>query len=432
MEKVHYGDSIIQFEIPKGWNVVAKGEPKEARALENEEEAIREALRNPIHSNRLKDLAKGKENAVIITSDYTRIVPTAAVIPIRDELNAGGIKDEDITLVMGGGSHVMATSQQMEKVYGAKILNRLKAIPHNPDDNLVFIGKTSFNTPIFVNNVVAEAELKVGISWVCPHITAGYSGGAKGILPGVCGRETIMIHHAKHSLHPNAKPGILKENPFRRDIEEAGRLVGLDFVVNVVLNVKKELVYCVAGDQEGAFEEAYSYCEKIFCLEIPRKADVVITSGFPSEAHFYQSLKGVAVASNPIVRDGGTVIHSTASYGGILEGTYKLFTETKGLLASDIVAMINRGMRMDPKVVGFYRPEVGLGLSSTLLRMLRERDVDVIVVSDNLSGDKLKEMGFMHAVSLDEAITIAKAKHGKADVVVLPAGGETITKLKVE
>jgi hypothetical protein len=158
----------------------------------------------------------------------------------------------------------------------------------------------------------------------------------------------------------------------------------------------------------------------------------VITSGYPAESHFYQALKGVAVASDPIVKDGGTVIHSTASYGGILEGTYKLFTETKGLLASDIIAFLKRGMRMDPKVAGFYRPEVGLGISSTLLRMMRERLVNVIVVSKNLRGDKLKEMGFMHAVSLDEAITIAKAKHGKADVVVLPAGGETITKLKVE
>ncbi len=431
MERIHYGEEVIEFTLPETWRVVTRGEPRPFTAVENEIEEVRRALKNPIGAERLSSLAKGRKRPVIITYDYTRPdnIPKYVVPVILEELNTAGLKDEQITLVMGGGSHVMANDKQIELFYGKELLKRLKVVVHNPDDNLIFIGATPFNTPIFVNNVVVESDLKIAVGWIYPHVKAGYGAGAKTIFPGVMGRETIAIHHAKHTMHPKSRPGILNGNPFREDIEEAAKLVGVDYIVDVVMSAEKRLVRCVAGDLQEAFREGCTYYDKIFCVDVPQMVDIVLTSGYPTDTHLYQSLKGVVVAAEPIIKDGGTVIHSTPSYSGILEGTYKLFAETQGLLVSQLIALLQKGMRCDPRVAGFYKPEVGLGAATVLLQMLRERLVKVIVVSRDLPKDKLKRMGFGSATSIQEAINLAQNWHKQADVVVLSSGGETMTRL---
>jgi nickel-dependent lactate racemase len=431
MEKIHYGEEIIEFTLPEKWRVIVKGEFRFFPAVENEIEEVRRALKNPINAERLSCLAKGRKKAVIITYDYTRPhnVPKYVVPAILEELNAAGLKDDQITLVMGGGSHILPNDKQIESVYGRDLLKRLKVVVHNPDDNLVFVGVTSYNTPIFANNFVMESDLKIAVGWIYPHVKAGYGAGAKTIFPGVMGRETICIHHAKHALHHKARPGILDGNPFREDIEEAAKLVSLDYVVDVVMNAEKGLVHCVAGDFRKAFREGCTFCDNIFCVNVPMMVDVVLTSGYPADTHLYQSLKGVALAAEPIIKDGGTVIHSTPAYNGILEGTYKIFTETEGLLASELVALLQRGMRYDPRVAGFYKPEIGLGGSIVLLQMLHERSVNVIVVSKDLPKDKLKKMGFESAPSIEVAIDLAQNRHKEADIALLPSGAETMTRL---
>lgn len=431
MERIHYGEEIVEFSLPEEWRVVARGEPRPFSAIANEIGEVRRALNNPIGAERLSHLAKGRKNAVIVTYDYTRPqnVPKYVVPAILEELNAAGLKDEQITLVMGGGSHVLANDEQIRFLYGRQVLDRLKVVVHNPDDNLVFVGVTPFNTPIFANNVVMEADLKIAVGWIYPHVKAGYGAGAKTIFPGVMGRESIAIHHAKHALHPKSRPGILAGNPFREDIEEAAKLVRLDYIVDVVMDAENKLLRCVAGEPQMAFREGCTCYDKIFCVDVPQMVDIVLTSGYPVDTHLYQSFKGVAVAAEPIVKDGGTVIHSTPSYNGILEGTYKLFVETQGLLASQLIALLQRGLRYDPRVAGFYKPEVGVGASTVLLQMLRERLVKVIVVSRDLPKDKLKKMGFESALSIQAAISMAEDWHKKADVVVLPSGGATMTRL---
>jgi lactate racemase len=431
MERLHYGEDLIEFAIPESWHVVASGEPRPFPSVPDERGEVRRALQQPIGAKRLSELGKGKRNAVIITYDYTRPhnVPKYVVPAIVDELNAAGLRDQDITLVMGGGSHVLPTEAQIEAVYGRELLNRVKVVVHNPDDNLIFVGATSFNTPIFANNAVVEADLKIAVGWIYPHIRAGYGGGPKTVFPGVVGRESIAIHHAKHTLDPRSRPGIVVGNPFREDIEEAARLVGVNYIVDVVLNAEKKLVRCVAGDLRKAFDEGYGYCDQIFCVDVPQRVDVVMTSGYPADTHLYQSLKGVAVPAEPVIKDGGTVIHSTPAYNGILEGTYKMFAETQGTLISDLLALLRRGMRYDPRVAGFYKPEIGLGVSTVMLQMLRERDVKVIIVSRDLPKDKLERMGFEYAPSIESAMDLARRRHQRADVAIFPSGAETMTRL---
>jgi nickel-dependent lactate racemase len=431
MEKIHYGEGMVEFNLPENWKVVARGEPRPFPGVEKEAEEVRRALHNPIGAERLSRIARGKKNVVIITYDYTRPpnVPKYVVPAILEELHAAGLKDEQITLVMAGGSHVMANEKQIESVYGKDLLSRLKVVVHNPDDNLVFVGATSFRTPIFADSFVMDSDLKIVVGWIYPHIKAGYGAGGKTIFPGIMGRETICIHHAKHSLHPKSRPGILDGNPFREDIEAAARLVGVDFVVDVVMNAEKKLVRCFAGDPQKAFREGCALCDQIYCVEVPGKVDVVLTSGYPADTHLYQSLKGVGVAADPIIKDRGTVIHATPAYNGILDGTYKLFAETEGLLVSDLVALLQRGMRYDPRTVGFYKPEIGLGVSTVLLEMLRERFVKVIIVNQDLPKDKLNKMGFESVKTVEAAIEMAKGWHREADVAVLPSGAETMTRL---
>jgi lactate racemase len=431
MERIHYGEDMIEFDLPAKWRVIARGEPRFLPGVEDETEETRRALRNPIGAERLSHIAKGKKNPVIITSDYTRPhqVPKYTIPAILEELNGAGVKDDQITLVMGGGSHVMATDQQLEAYYGKEILSRVRVVVHNPDDNLVFVGATRFNTPIFADNVVMESDLKIAVGWIYPHVKAGYGGGPKSIFPGIMGRESIAIHHSKHTMNPDSRPGRLEGNPFHEDIEEAARLVGLDYVVDVVLNAEKKLVRCVAGSHREAFQEGCGYCDKMFCVDVPKPVDVVLTSGYPADTHLYQSLKGVVVPAAPIVKDGGTIIHSTPAYHGIQDGTYKLFAESEGLFACDVIALFQKGVRCDPKVAGFYKPEVGLGASTVLLQMLRERSIRIIIVNKELSKEKLNRMGFESVPSMEAAIELAEKWHPEAEVVVLPAGAETMTRL---
>ena len=239
------------------------------------EAEVERALREPIGSPRLKDIVHPGEKIAIITSDVTRPMPTYKVMPaLLDELYAGGVRKEDVTLVFALGSHRNHTDAEQRKLAGERAWNEIRCVDSDPNDCVSF-GTTSRGTPVDITRVVAEADRRICLGNIEYHYFAGYSGGAKAIMPGVSTRAAIQANHSRMVL-PEAKAGALETNPLRMDIEEAAAMVGVDFIVNVVLSEHKEILKAVAGDVTKAHREGCRFLDRLYRKELTEAADIVI------------------------------------------------------------------------------------------------------------------------------------------------------------
>ena len=189
---------------------------------------------------------------MIISEDQTRPTPVHQILePLWAELNRLGIADDQIDVIVGRGTHREATPDEVRAKVGDKAVDKLRVSVHDPDaDDLVHIGTTSRGTEVWVNPLVAEAALIIGIGTSNPHYFAGYGGGAKMILPGVCGRSTIAQNHAW--IHdPGTVVGVMEGNPIWEDMLEAARLARLTFKFDTVVNAAKEIHALFGGEVEA-------------------------------------------------------------------------------------------------------------------------------------------------------------------------------------
>ena len=203
------------------------------------EVAVAEALRRPIGSPPLRELAAGVRTAVVITSDATRPVPTAELLaPVVDELTLAGVPLEGIDLIVGTGAHRPATRDELDAMLGPRFAGRLRAASHDPRaDDLVRVGTLLDGSPLSVDRRVAAADLRIAFGNVEPHEFAGFTGGRKAILPAVAGYEVTLRNHSLERLrHPACRPGVLRGNPIHEEMVAAARLARLDFIVNVVFD----------------------------------------------------------------------------------------------------------------------------------------------------------------------------------------------------
>ena len=284
-----YGNGIQTAEVPDSC--------VQAVLLSNEMEherrgadAVRYSLEHPIDSPRLRDIAKPGEKIVIVTSDISRPLPSFDVLPsVLDELALAGVKDEDITVVFGLGSHRGHTREEMIKLVGSEVFSRVRCVDSDPSD-CVRYGITSRGTPVDITRTVAEADRRICLGNVEFHYFAGYSGGYKAIMPGASTPAAIQANHSM-MVREEAKAASIDGNPIREDIEEAGAMVGVDFIVNVVLDEHKKIVYSAAGDVIAAHRDACRYLDRMYLKPIEKRADIVIVSqgGAPKDANLYQT-----------------------------------------------------------------------------------------------------------------------------------------------
>lgn len=304
-----YGKTEVCVRVPAR-NILGSIEPKDNLEVPNAKAEIERALENPISSKRLSEIVKSEHKIALVVDDATRSTPSHLMIPpLLEELNVAGVKDENITIIFACGMHRKVEPQEATKIIGKEILNRIKVINHDyKAQDLIFVGKTSRNNKIYLNRVFAEADVKILTGDVSFHYYAGYGGGRKSVLPGVSGEKTIKHNH-KMLLHPNAKAGTLKENPVNEDMIEAARLAKVDFILNVVLNRKGEIVKAFAGDLEQAFYEGVKVIDQMYRVTVNRKANIVIVcpGGHPADLNLYQSYKGVDNALQ-VVKRGGVII----------------------------------------------------------------------------------------------------------------------------
>ena len=287
------------------------------------EEAVRRALDAPIGAPCLEEAVHAGETVAIVTSDITRPCPSWQILPsVLDRLYAAEIRQEDITLVFALGSHRKLTEEEKKHLAGDRAYSEIRCIDSDPGD-CVHLGTTDAGTPVDIFRPVAEADRVICLGNIEYHYFAGYSGGAKAIMPGVSTREAIQSNHSM-MVRDEACAGRLEGNPIREDIEQAGQILGIDYIVNVVLDEHKKIVYAAAGDVIKAHRAGCAFLDTLYSKTIERKADIVIVSqgGAPKDLNLYQTQKALDNAKHA-VRDGGIVILIGSCREGLGEKTFE-------------------------------------------------------------------------------------------------------------
>jgi nickel-dependent lactate racemase len=328
-----YGKTEVCARIPTR-NFQGSIEPREKPAVADPRAEIERALQNPIGTAPLSEIAKAGDKVAVVVDDITRATPSYLMVPpLLNELNRGGVNDEDVTIIFGCGSHRPVTPKEMENLVGIEALKRVKATSHNnKSTDQVYMGKTSFGTKVYVNKIFAEVDVRVLTGDVGLHYYAGYGGGRKSVLPAVSGEETTQHNHAM-ILHSNARTGVLDGNPIHEDMVEAAKLAKVDFILNIVTNSKRELVQAFAGDLEQAFYEGVKLVDDMYKVPIEKRADIVVASsgGHPLDIDLYQAYKAVDSALNAVKRGGVIILVAECPEGHGNEVFYDWMREFKDL-----------------------------------------------------------------------------------------------------
>ena len=405
-----FGTGFQEVEVPDK-NLIAELHANDVPAELTGEAEVKRALLEPIGSPRLKDIVRPGEKIAIITSDITRPMPTSKVMPaLLDELYAGGVRKEDVTLVFALGSHRKHTEAEQKKLAGERAWNEIKCVDSDPDD-CVHYGTTSRGTPVDITRVVAEADRRICLGNIEYHYFAGYSGGAKAIMPGVSTRAAIQANHSRMVL-PEAKAGALETNPLRMDIEEAGAMVGIDFIVNVVLSEHKEILKTVAGDATEAHRAGCRFLDRLYRKELKEPADIVLVSqgGAPKDLNLYQTQKALDNAKHA-VKDGGVIILIGSCKEGLGEKTFEQWM-TEADSAHSLIERIGREFKLG-------------GHKAAAIAMVLER-AEVDLVSE-LDDDFVRSIFLKPYKTAQEALDHAFSKLGPdARVLAMPYGGSTL------
>lgn len=314
---VAYGRRRLGLRLPPGAAILA------GRAVEpiaRPDEAVLRALRQPIAAPPLRQLAAGRRHAVVVVSDITRPVPYRTLLPpLLAELEG---RIGRITILVATGTHRASTPEEKAEMFGPDVVARCRIVDHDSRDSgqLVALGRrTSSGTQVWLNRLYLEADLRVVTGLVEPHFMAGYSGGRKGIFPGLADLRAIQRFHGPAFLeHPLAAAGVLEGNPCHREASEAARIAGADFTVNVGLDLQRRITGVFAGELDAAFEAAVAHVDGFCRAELAEPADIVVTSGggYPLDKTFYQTVKGM-VAALPAVRPGGAILIASECSEGI-------------------------------------------------------------------------------------------------------------------
>jgi lactate racemase len=278
------------------------------------------ALDAPLDSAPLHALAAGRSTAAVITSDATRAVPNRLLLPgVLDELERGGLAPQAVTVVVGGGAHRPATREELERMFGQELLRRVQVVTHDARrDVCVDVGTTPAGTPVRVNRIVADADLRIAFGVVEPHEFAGFTGGRKAVLPGVAAYETILRNHRLEAIaHERARPGVLEGNPAHEDMLAALGLAPLDFAVNVTLDRRLRPTALAAGSAEAVHAALTGVVRRTATLEVAQAPDLLITGpGAPLDLNFYQAMKAL-VAVEPLVGPDTVVVLLAACRDGL-------------------------------------------------------------------------------------------------------------------
>lgn len=408
--KYGYGKGYKEFDI-KDENVMAELSQNSVGYELTGTDEVRRALGDPIGTPRLSEIVKPGEKVVIVTSDITRPMPTKTVLPaVMEELEAAGAEYKDITVVFALGSHRKHSEDEKRYLVGDEIYEKVTCIDSDVK-RCRMLGTTSRGTPVEIFDIVADADRIICLGNIEYHYFAGYSGGAKAIMPGVSTRGAIQANHSAMVMDA-ARAGALDDNPVRLDIEEVARFVKIDFILNVVLDEGKNIIKAAAGHYLHAHREGCRFLDGLYKINIPGRADIVITTpgGFPKDINLYQAQKALDNAKHA-VRDGGIIILLASCTEGYGEAVFERW--------------IREASSMD-ELVTKIKSNFELGGHKAAAIALVEKKARVFIVSD--MAREMSEKLYMEPFdSMEEALDKAfEAMGPDARVLLMPHGGSTL------
>lgn len=412
---VPYGKGELTFELPArmtGTVAVSKA----VAPIEDVPAAVARALADPINSPRLRELAKKGDRVCIVFTDVTRASPDHLLIPpMLAELEAAGVRDEDITLLCGIGMHRPSTPDEKKAKVGEAVLARYRVVDNEPQNPaaLVDLGTTESGIPLSVNRIAYEADLLIATGIVEPHQYAGYSGGRKTLAVGAAGEAMIAYTHGPQMIdHPGTRLGKIAGNPFHEAVSEAARRANLRFILNVVQDDHKRPVVVLAGEPEATFVELVKAAKALYEVPIPHQFDVAVAGvGHPKDENLYQASRAPSYlffAPTPVVREGGVFIVPACTGEGAGDGVGEQRFMAKMKSATDMASLLAELRRTG------YPP--GAQRAFVMAKVMEKSHV-IIVGSE--TPDVVRDARMIPAADMDEAFRIAVAKMGRSDLEVL-------------
>ena len=381
--QIPYVDRLLSVTIPER-NLIFDVEPLAVPPAADFEGTLRRALAEPVGTPTLAELVRPGQKVIIIADDNTRITPVRRIIPVLlDTLNACGIPDGDVKLVIASGTHRLMTDAEIAEKYGPAVLSRIPVLRHYYKDpiHLVEYGTTPHGTRIFVNRHVVEADFRIAVGNIIPHHPTGWSAGAKAVLPGVAGEETVAQMHYLGSKNPGL--GTL-DTEMRREMEDFARGINLNFVLQVILNRDGELVDAVAGHFIAAHRAGIEISKRVYGLPIPELADITISSTSPVDYDFLQGDKGITSAE-PATKIGGEIILVSGCLEGVSPAHPDLADYVGKLANPEIWQLFHSGTMPDPLT----------GAEAIMINDIKAK-MNITCVTEGLSPELCASLGFRH------------------------------------
>jgi nickel-dependent lactate racemase len=324
--KVHlpYGDHGIDAEVPDTATVLV---PEPVTAIDDPSSAVRAAIEAPVAGPPLRRIVRPGQRAAIVVSDVTRPVPNQIILPpLLEVLEAGGVRREDVTIVIGTGLHRPSRPDERRRVLGDEILSQYRVVDHIARDRSTqaYLLTTARGLEVWLNREFMEADLRILTGFVEPHLFAGYSGGGKAVLPGIAGAEAIMANHDARMIgHPKSTWCVSEGNPIFEEMRDVALRSDPSFLLNVTLDESKRITGVFAGELAAAHDAAIAQAERQAVRPIPHLFDVVVATnmGYPADLVLYQSVKGLSVA-NQACEPGGTIMLVAECREGLGGGEY--------------------------------------------------------------------------------------------------------------
>jgi len=419
--RLEYGRSGLEVELPERHLVKSLQYPA-VEPLADPLGAVELALDEPIGTAPLSELARGRRNACVVVSDVTRPVPNWLLLPpLLERLEKAGIARENILILVATGLHRPNVGHELVEMLGQHVAENYRIENHDGRDlsSHTYLGQSPRDVPIWIDSRYVSADLKITTGLIEPHLMAGFSGGRKLICPGLAALETVKVWHGPDFLeHPNARAGTLEGNPVHEENTYIGRRAGCDFIVNTLIDAQRRMLKVVAGDMESAFYEGVAVARRVVRDTLAEPVDIVVTSaaGYPLDATFYQSIKGM-VAALPIVRRGGTIILAAEMSEGVGSPEFqRLFAENPSL-----EVFFERLMSKNSFTLDQWQLE-------EMAKVARWAKIKVF--SDRLPAETLRRLFVEPVESVEGAVAESLAEYGpNATIAVIPKGPYVLAEL---
>lgn len=407
-------EAIAPVEVPDA-NLMGVFTPETVSGID-EDAVLREGLAHPIDAAPLRETVAAGDRVLVLIDDATRATPTAKVLPaVIAELHAAGVADERIELLQAPGTHRPMTAEEIRSKLGP-LYGRYRVHEHHylERDTLHHYGHTRDGTPVTANRLLRQFDFVLGVGSIVPHRVKGFSGGAKIAFPGVSGPEMMARNQWEASMHMSVTVMGVAENPMRLRMEEAARIAGLRYIVNVVYDVERRVAGCFAGDVVTAHRAGCRRAREVYGVHLPSRADIVLIDSHSADRDFWQSAKG-AYAGDVAVKTGGSLILVAPNPEGV---------------ASNHTNVLEIGYRPHAELVrlvqqGGVEDLVGLAILADVAQIVDR--ADCIMVSPGVKPEEAKRLGFRWAASASQALALALERQPPdARIAVLRYGGHVL------